>query len=67
MVVTLDLKQMDDRYKLWMVCSFTKYIKGVVIKDKTAETLLKSLHQSWCIELGFPMVGFWADNGRVQE
>ena len=41
-----------------------KFVKGVVITDKTEETVLRSLHQSWCMELGFPMVGFWADTGR---
>ena len=27
------------------------------------ESLIKGLHQAWCIDLGFPTVGFWADNG----
>ena len=72
-VVTIDLKQMGSSYILWMICSFTKFVKGPVIKNKEAESILRGLHGSWCMELGFPPVGFWKDNGlefwnmRVEE
>ena len=61
------MKVVDVEYILWMVCAFTRFVKGLVMKDKMAETILKGLHGSWCMDLGFPTVGFWADNGRVQE
>jgi hypothetical protein len=62
-VVSVDLKAMGEKHILWMICSFTKFMKGLVVKDKTAETILKGLHGSWCMDLGFPTIGFWADNG----
>ena len=41
-VVTFDLKEFGKLYVLWMVCVFTKMIKGMVMKDKKAETLIES-------------------------
>ena len=57
-VVTLDLKQFGNTNVLWMVCAFTKLIKGVVLKDKSA-----GLHRRWCRNFGHSTVGFYADNG----
>ena len=41
-VATFDLKEFGKLYVLWMVCVFTKMIKGMVMKDKKAETLIES-------------------------
>merc|ERR1711905_36468 len=62
-VVSLDLKSMAGKHILWMVCTFTKFIKGAVLKDKTPESIINALHQGWCMEVGFPTVGWWSDNG----
>ena len=62
-VVALDLKTVGDKYILWMICTFTKFVKGVVINDKKAETVMNAVHLEWCMNLGFPSVGFWCDNG----
>ena len=62
-VVTLDLKEFGKVNVLWMVCVFTKMIKGMVLKDKTADSVLKGLHEGWCLNFGYPTVGFYADNG----
>ena len=62
-VVAIDLKSVGDRYILWMVCTFTKFVKGAVVTDKCPETVMKALHETWCMDLGFPTVGFWCDNG----
>ena len=48
-VVTLYLKDMGRKFILCMVCSFTKYMKGVVLNDKTSDALLKSPYCSWYI------------------
>ena len=64
MVVTLDLKQMDGRYILWMVCSFTRFIKGVVIQNKEAETVINAVIKHWNCNFGIPSTGFWCDNGK---
>ena len=33
-IVSIDLKSIGDKYILWMVCSFTKFVKGVVLSNK---------------------------------
>ena len=42
-VVAIDLKIMGNKNILWMVCVFTKFIKGIVIKDKNPETIIKGI------------------------
>merc|ERR1711984_33400 len=62
-IVSLDLKSAGDKHILWMVCTFTKFIKGAVLKDKTPESVIKALHHSWCMEVGYPTIGWWSHNG----
>ena len=62
-VVTLDLKEFGNTNVLWMICGFTKMLKGAVLKDKTADSVIKGLHGGWCMNYGYPTVGFYADNG----
>ena len=61
--MTLDLKDIDKKYILWIVCAFTRMMIGVVLKDKKAETILKRLELEWCMKFGYPSVGFYGDNG----
>ena len=63
--VSIDLKVMsNDLYILYMVDEFSRYIKGVVIRDKKAETIVDALWEHWVISgPGTPSSGFWADNG----
>ena len=63
-VVTMALKEIGKVYILWMVCAFTKMTKAMVMKDKKAETILENLHNGWCLNFGFPLVSFYADNGE---
>ena len=62
-VVAVDLKVVGDKYILWMICGFTKFIRGIVLKDKPPDNVIRGLHGAWCMDLGFPTVGFWADDG----
>ena len=62
-MVAVDLKVIGDKNILWMICGFTKFIRGIFLKDKTPESVIKGLHGAWCLDIGFPTVGFWADNG----
>ena len=62
-IVALDLKQMGKRYILWMICTFTRFIKGVVVNDKEAETIIKALQNGWNLNYGYPSRGYYADNG----
>ena len=50
-VVSVDLKCIADKYILWMICSFTKFVKGAVVKNKKPETIMKALHGTWCMDL----------------
>ena len=63
-IVTLDLKFFGKVPVLWLVDSCTRFIKGSVIKDKEAKTIMKALHKDWICNFGFPSVRFWADNGK---
>ena len=62
-IVTLDLKEMDGKYILWMICSFTRFMLGKVLPNKKAETILEALNSKWNYMVGFPSEGYWADNG----
>ena len=42
-VATFDLKEFGKLYVLWMVCVFIQMIKGMVMKDRKAETLIEFL------------------------
>ena len=63
-IVTLDLKEFGSKYVLWMVDSFTRFIQGKLISNKKAETIIDALTDSWCMNVGFPTHGFFADNGK---
>ena len=62
-IVAIDLKQIGSKYILWIVCSFTRFISGVVITNKRMETVVDALNNGWNWRFGFPSIGFWADNG----
>ena len=63
-VVTLDLKEMGSKYILWMVDSFTKFIQGKLIHNKMAETVIDAINTAWNCYVGYPSIGYFADNGR---
>ena len=64
-IVTWVLKELGNGkgYILWMVCSFSRSIKGTEIKDKTADSVIKAMYYNWCMTIGFLSNGFWSDNG----
>ena len=62
-IVTLNLKEFGKVYVLWIVCVFTRMMRGVVLRDKKAESIIKGLYSGWCLTFGFPTVGFYVDNG----
>ena len=61
-IISIDLKIVGEKYILWMICGFTKFAKGIVLNNKNPDTIMKALHGAWCMDLGFPTVGFWCDN-----
>ena len=53
-IVTLELKEFGLKYILWMVDSFKRFIQGKLIPNKKADTILATLTDSWCMNVGFP-------------
>ena len=62
-VVTLDLKEFGSKYVLWMIDSFTRFIQGKLILNKKADTIIDAVNTTWNLNVGFPSIGFFADNG----
>jgi len=62
-VVTLDLKQFEDKYVLWCIDSFTRFVQGKLLRNKKAETVLNAINECWNLPFGIPAVSFFADNG----
>ena len=64
-IVTFDLKKWGPKQILWMVCSFTRFLKGVVLNNKEGPTVINALHKDWICNLGYPSTGFWGDNSVI--
>jgi len=62
-VVTLDFREFGSKYILWMIDSFSRFILGKLLDNKKADTIIQAITDSWCMSLGFPSHGFFADNG----
>ena len=61
-VVTLDLKEFGTKYVLWMIDSFW-FMVGRLLTNKKKYTVMQAIMDNWCMNLGFPTHGFYADNG----
>ena len=46
-----------------MIDAFTRFIQGKVISNKKADMIITTLTDLWCMDVGFPSQGFFADNG----
>ena len=47
-IITWDLKDWNNQQKImYMIDSFSRFIKGVVIQNKRKETILKVLYYEW--------------------
>ena len=46
-----------------MIDSFTRFIQGKLIANKKSDTIIQALTDTWCMNVGFPSQGFFADNG----
>ena len=62
-VVTLDLKEFGSKYVIWMIDSFSRFMQGKMISNKKVDTIITALTDLWCMNVGFPSQGFFADNG----
>jgi len=62
-IVTLDLKQFGDKYVLWCINAFTRFVQGKLLKNKKAETVVNAINEYWNLAFGIPRTGYYADNG----
>ena len=71
-VVSVDLKSVcslvgdpnNKQHILYMTDEFSRFIKGKVIPNKEAETVVNAMMQKWVVGLcGFPRDGIHADQG----
>ena len=46
-----------------MIDSFSRFIVGKVLNNKRPDTIIQAIMDSWCMSLGFPSYGHFADNG----
>ena len=45
-LVTLDLKEFESKYVLWMIDSFNRFMKGKLISNKNAETIIDTINMT---------------------
>ena len=66
-ILTLNLKEKkingQKRYILWVICSFSRFAKGIALKSKEMVEVTKALYNGWFCNYGCPSRGLWADNG----
>ena len=43
-IVTLDLQQFGDKYVLWCIDAFTKFVQGKLWRNKKAETVVNAIN-----------------------
>ena len=45
-VVTMDLKSMENKYILWIICSFTKFMLGKLIPNKRVDAIFEAINST---------------------
>ena len=45
-----------------MLDRFSRFMVGKLLNNKMAETIIQALMDHWCMSVGFPSYGFFADN-----
>ena len=46
-----------------MIDSLTRFLQGKLLNNKKADTIIQAITDSWCMNIGFPLHGFFANNG----
>merc|ERR1712082_364478 len=62
-IVMLDLKQFGNKYVLWCIDAFTRFVQGKLLNNKKAETIVNAINESWNLAFGIPGTGYYAYNG----
>ena len=50
-IVTLDLKEFGNKYILWMIDSFMRFIQGKLLTNKKADTIIQALTNTLCMNV----------------
>ena len=68
-VITVDLKIniRNGKNILWLICSFSRFVRGVELKGKTAQEVVKAIEDEWIHVVGCPKKRIWGDNGTNKE
>ena len=61
------MKKFGSKYILWFVDSFIKFIQGKYINNKKAETIIDSINVIWNLNVGYPSIGYFVDNVKMNE
>ena len=51
-VVCMDLKQINKKYILYCICTFSRLTRGVIIKDKLPKTIVSGILKCWVLGNG---------------
>ena len=62
-IVMVDLKQFGDKYVLWCIDAFTRFVQGKLLKNKKAETIVDAVNECWNMLFGISNVGYYVENG----
>jgi len=62
-IVTLDLRQFGNKYVLWCIDAFTRFVQGKLLPNKKAETVVNAINECRNLAFGIPGTGYYADNG----
>ena len=46
-----------------MIDRFSEIMIGKLLNNKKVETIMQAIMDHWCMSVGFPYCGFFADNG----
>ena len=57
------MKQFGNKYVLWCIDAFTRFVQGKLLNNKKAETIVNAINESWNLAFGIPGTGYYADNG----
>ena len=56
-IVTLDLKQFGNKYVLWCIDAFTRFVQGKLLSNKKAETIVNAINEIWNLAFGISGTG----------
>ena len=48
---------------LWIIDSLSRFMVGKLLSNKKEDTVIQAIMDNWCMSLGFPTQGCYADNG----